>query len=270
VLTIAGVALLPLITAAVVDGVVRTRLALDRGEVRGVHADHIVLVGLGNVGTRVLRQLIDLGLDVVAIDRKPDAPGAKAAERLGVPLIVGDASREETLRAASIETCQALVVVSTDDAVNLQAALHAREMHGDVRVVLRLFDDDFARRVQDAFNINTSRSVSRLCAPAFAASMLDREVLATIPVERHALLVAAVKVLPGSALDGAPLSRADRPESARVISMSAAGSAWVDWSPDPRRVLAAGDEVVVVARRAGLRVLLEQASPPMTELDPAG
>jgi Trk K+ transport system NAD-binding subunit len=270
VLTISGVALLPLITAAVVDGVVKTRLALDRGEVLGVHADHIVLVGLGNVGTRVLRQLLDLGIDVVAIDRTADAAGAKVAERHGVPLIVGDASRDETLRAASIETCRALVVVSTDDAVNLQAALHAREMHSDVRVVLRLFDDDFARRVQAAFNINTSRSVSRLCAPAFAAAMLDRDVLATIPVDRHALLVAAVRVLPGSELDGVPLSRADRPESARVISMSAAGAAWVDWSPDPRRVLAAGDEVVVVARRAGLRVLLEQASPPLGRLDAAG
>ncbi len=47
--------------------------------------------------------------------------------------------------------------------------------------------------------------------------------------------------------------------------MTAAGSEWVDWQPDPRRVLAAGDEVVVVARRAALRVLLGQAGPPVSE-----
>jgi Trk K+ transport system NAD-binding subunit len=272
VLTVTGVALLPLVTAAIVDGVVKTRLALDRGEVLTVHTDHIVLVGLGNVGTRVLRQLTDLGVDVVAIDRNPDARGMKVAAELGVPVIVGDAAREETLRAASIGNCQALVVVSTDDAVNLQAALHARAVRQDMRVVLRLFDDDFARRVQDAFNIDISRSVSRLCAPAFAAAMLERDVLATIPVDRHALMVAAVKVLPGSALDGAPLSQADRPESVRVMAMTAAGEEWVDWSPDHRRVLTAGDEIVVVARRAALRVLLEQATPPLEEprLDPAG
>jgi Trk K+ transport system NAD-binding subunit len=245
--------------------VVKTRLALDRNEIRSVHVDHIVLVGLGNVGTRVLRRLIDLGIDVVAIDKAADARGVKVAQQFGVPVIVGDASREETLRAASIDTCQALVVVSTDDAVNLQAALHARAVRDDMRVVLRLFDDDFARRVQDAFNINISRSVSRLCAPAFAAAMLEREVLATIPVDRHALLVAAVRVLPGSELDGAPLARADRPGSARVIGMSEAGSDWVDWTADPRRVLASGAEVVVVARRAGLRLLLDQAAPPLEE-----
>ncbi|WP_307872761.1 potassium channel family protein [Paractinoplanes ovalisporus] len=260
VLTLAGVALLPLITAAVVDGVVKTRLALDRGEVLKVHSGHIVLVGLGTVGTRVLRQLIDLGLDVVAVDRDPNARGVKVAESLGVPVITGDAAQEETLRAASIDRCQALVVVSTNDAVNLQAALHARAAREDIRVVLRLFDDDFAQRVEAAFNINISRSVSRLCAPAFAAAMREREVLATIPVERHALLVAAVRVMPGSALDGSALEVAERPESTRVIGMTAAGSEWVDWLPDRRRVLAPGDEVVVVARRAGLRALLEEAA----------
>ncbi|MBL7254542.1 potassium channel family protein [Paractinoplanes lichenicola] len=260
VLTLAGVALLPLITAAVVDGVVKTRLALNRGEVLKVHSGHIVLVGLGTVGTRVLRQLIDLGLDVVAIDRDPKARGVKVAESLGVPVVTGDAAQEETLRAASIHHCQSLVVVSTNDAVNLQAALHARAAREDIRVVLRLFDDDFAQRVEAAFNINISRSVSRLCAPAFAAAMREREVLATIPVERHALLVAAVRVMPGSALDGAPLDSAERPESTRVIGMTAAGSEWVDWLPDGRRVLAAGDEIVVVARRAGLRALSEEAA----------
>ena len=262
VLTIAGLALLPLITAAVVEGMVNARLALSSDRVAAGYEDHVVVVGLGNVGTRVLRQLVDLGVQVVAIDRTADARGAKPAEQLGVPFIVGDAATEETLRAASIATSKALVVLSTDDVTNLQAALNARAVRPDLPVVLRLFDDDFARRVQTAFNITISRSVSRLAAPAFAAAMLDRDVLATIPVDRHALLVADVQVCAGSPLEGAPLSRADRPLSVRVIGLTAAGSEWVDWAPDPRRVLASGDRIMIVARRAGLRALVEQATPP--------
>jgi Trk K+ transport system NAD-binding subunit len=98
--------------------------------------------------------------------------------------------------------------------------------------------------------------------------MLDRDVIVTIPVDRHALLVAAVRVLPGSPLDGAPLSEADKPSSVRVIGLSAADSEWVDWSPDHRRILNPGDRVVVVARRAGLRALLEKASPPPIVIGP--
>ncbi len=260
-LTLSGLALLPLITAAVVEGMVNARLALAGGKVRHPQEDHIVLVGLGNVGTRVLRQLHDLGLEVVAIDRKADALGAKVAEQLGVPLIVGDAAREETLRAASVGTCKALVVVSTDDVTNLQAALNARAVRSDLRVVLRLFDGDFARRVQTAFNINISRSVSYLAAPAFAAAMLDREVIATIPVDRHALMVAEVQVLPGSALEGALLSQADRPYNVRVIGLTPVADAVLDWSPDGGQRLVAGARILVVARRAGLRTLVEQATP---------
>ena len=261
-LTIAGVALLPLVTAAVVEGMVNARLALSSGKALRPHTDHIVLVGLGSVGTGVLRQLTDLGLEVVAIDRNPEARGAKVAERLGVEFILGDAAREETLRAASIATCKALVVVSTDDITNLQAALNARAVRPDLRVVLRLFDDDFARRVQIAFNINVSRSVSRLAAPAFAAAMLERDVIVTIPVDRHALLVAEVRVLAGSQLAGEPLRRADRPFSTRVIGLTAAGSERLDWVPDLDHRLAPGDKILVVARRAGLRALADQAIPP--------
>jgi Trk K+ transport system NAD-binding subunit len=265
VLTLSGVALLPLVTAAVVEGVVNARLALSDGRRRHSYTDHIVLVGLGTVGTRVMRQLTDLGLEVVAIDRRSDAYGAKIAQWLGVPLIVGDAGREEALRAASIDSCKALVVLSTDDVTNLKAALQARSARPDLRVVLRLFDSDFARRVQNAFNINTSRSVSRLVAPAFAAAMLDRDVVVTIPVDRHALLVASVLVLPGSPLVGTPLRTADRPLSVRVIGRSAPDSEWVDWSPDLAQPLAAGDRILVVARRAGLRELLQEATPPLQE-----
>jgi Trk K+ transport system NAD-binding subunit len=265
VLTIAGLALIPLITAAVVDGMVNARLALSEGRIAGEMSDHIVLVGLGNVGTQVLRQLTDLGVRVVAIDRVPEARGVKSARRRGIPVIVGDASAEATLQAASIDTCRALVVLSTNDSVNLQAALQSRVARPDLRVVLRLFDDDFAQRVESAFQINVSRSVSRICAPVFAAALLERDVHATIPVDRHAVMVATVTVSAGSTLDGAPLEHADHPGAARVIGMSAAGEEWIDWGPDRRRVLAEGDRILVAARRDGLRGLVELASPPLEQ-----
>ncbi|KUL27641.1 potassium transporter TrkA [Actinoplanes awajinensis subsp. mycoplanecinus] len=259
VLTIAGLALLPLITAAVVDGMVNARLALSQGRPSGPLDDHIVLVGLGNVGTQALRQLHDLGVRVVAIDQNADARGVKSAQKRGIPVIVGDASQEETLQAASIATCRALVVLSTNDPVNLQAALHARAIRQDLRVVLRLFDDDFAQRIESAFQINTSRSVSRLCAPVFAAALLERNVHASIPVGRHAILVGTVTVQPQSELDGAPLSEVDQAGLAKVIAMSASSDEWMDWRPDPRRVLAAGDQILVAARQRGLRALAERS-----------
>ncbi|MGY4682967.1 potassium channel family protein [Micromonospora aurantiaca (nom. illeg.)] len=260
VLNLAGLALIPLITAAVVDGIVNARLALHAGRVQPDRSGHVVMIGLGNIGTRVMAQLHDFGVEVVAIDKNPDARGAPLARRLGVPLIVGDAGREETLRSASVDTCQALVVVSTDDGTNLRAALIARSLDPDLRVVLRLFDGDFAERIQQAFGIGISRSVSYLAAPAFAAALLDRAVVATIPVDRHALLVTEVPVVAGSPLDGSPLSAVARPGEVRLLAHTRPNQK-ADWSADPRMVIQAGDRLTVVARRAGLTALLRETTP---------
>lgn len=262
VLNLAGLALIPLITAAVVDGIVNARLALDPGRMPVDREGHVVVVGLGNVGTRVMRQLIDLGIEVVAIDKDPDARGAPVARRLNVPLIVGDAAQEETLDSAALGSCQALVVVSTDDVANLQAALNAQAVKSDLRVVLRLFDGDFAERIQTAFNMGVSRSVSYLAAPAFSAALLHRSVLATIPVDRHVLLVAEVPVAADSDLVGQEVRAVSRPEGVHVIGLTRAGQNRMEWSPSGRRQIGVGDRLTVVVRRAGLSRLLKQASPP--------
>ncbi|QLQ38211.1 potassium channel family protein [Micromonospora robiginosa] len=272
VLNLAGLALIPLITAAVVDGIVNARLALHAGRIQPDRSGHVVVVGLGNIGTRVMAQLHDFGVEVVVIDKNPDARGAALAHRLGVPVIVGDAGLEETLRSASVDTSQALVVVSTDDGANLRAALIARSLDADLRVVLRLFDGDFAERIQQAFGIGISRSVSYLAAPSFAAALLDRAVIATIPVDRHALLVTEVPVVAGSPLDGRPLGAVARPGEVRLLAHTRSGQK-ADWSVDPRVVLTAGDRLTVVARRAGLTALLRETTPapvaPPTPREPA-
>ncbi|MFI7603709.1 NAD-binding protein [Micromonospora sp. NPDC049366] len=264
VLNLAGLALIPLITAVVVDGIVNARLALHTGRMQPARSGHVVVVGLGNVGTRVMAQLREYDVEVVAIDKDPEPRGGALARQLEVPLITGDAALPETLESASVADCQALVVVSTDDVANLESALAARDLRRDLRVVLRLFDGDFAGRVEEAFGLGVSRSVSYLAAPAFIGALTERAVIATIPVGRHALPVAEVPVAVGSELDGRPLSAVFRAGQVRVIARTPAGGARTIWwrDLDPRQVIFAGDRLTVVARRAGLDWLTRQCAPP--------
>lgn len=261
VLTFSGLALIPLVTAAVVDGIVNARLAIDKGRLHTEREGHIVVIGLGNVGSRVIRQLHAFGLEVVAIDKDPDARGATIAEQLDIPVIVGDGARTETLNMASVSKAQALVMVTTDDVTNLEAALNAREIRPDLHVVLRLYDNDLAERIQRVFGIGVTRSVSHLAAPTFAAAMLDREVLATLPVARVALMVAEVAVAAGSPLVGQPVSAVNQPHLVRVISRTPAEQSRPVLSPPLDEPLAAGDRVTVVAQKRGLNWLVKQASP---------
>jgi Trk K+ transport system NAD-binding subunit len=267
-LTFDGMAFLPVVTAAVVGARLTGSL---RGPDRPL-SGHVIVAGLGNVGTRVAAQLHDLGVDVVCVDRDEHAAGVRLAHRLGMRVVIGETHREETLRAAGIRTSQALVSVTDSDAVNLETALHARALAADLRLVLRLSDDDLAERVQNTVGNTISRSVPYLAAPAFAAAMLEHQVLRTIPVGRHVLLIADVGVTAGGGLVGQPVRSVHRAGEVRVIALrrapgpepAAGPEQEVDWAPPADYRLAAQDRIYVLATRAGLsQVLAEsQAGPP--------
>ena len=259
-LTFVSIGVIPVLTAMVVDSVVRARLRIEAGGLVEPLSDHIVVVGLGDVGTRVVRALDDLGITVVGIDRDPQARGVRLARSRRIPLIIGDATHADVLNASSVATCRTLVVVSTDDASNLETALLGRTANPAVRVVMRLFDGEFADRVQRAFSINVSQSVSYLAAPAFAAALLGRQVLGTIPVERHVLLVAEVPVGAESVLESMTVGDLQRPHETRIIAIRAADER-VLWAPPPGRPLRRTDQLVVIATRAGLSTLLNHAAP---------
>jgi Trk K+ transport system NAD-binding subunit len=260
-LTFDGMAFLPVVTATVVGA----RLT---GSLHGRElpmTDHVIVAGLGAVGSRIVGQLRDLGVPVVGIDKNERASGVALARRLGARVIIGETHREETLRTAGITTCQSLVSVTSSDTVNLETALQARALAGNVRVVLRLTDDDLAARVQDTLGLTISRSVPYLAAPAFAAAMLDHQVLRTIPLGRHVLLIADVPVAAGADLAGRPLEEVHRAGQARVIALRRADAAEAEWSPAREYMVSPGDRLYVLATRAGLSRVLARSQPPQGE-----
>jgi Trk K+ transport system NAD-binding subunit len=261
-LTIVSVALIPVLTAAVVDAMVNARLRLAAGGLTEPIEGHLVVVGLGNVGTRVMQALHEAGVDVVGVDRSERARGVPVARELQIPLIIGDATREETLRSASVQTCRALVVVSVDDVNNLETALLGRAIQPGVWVVLRLFDGDFADRVQQAFQIILSRSVSYLAAPTFAAAMLGQQIIDVIPIGRRVLVVAEVPIGDRCELEGEPVEALYRPHQVRLLGIRTGRGEQTLWSPPRQRQLLRTDRVLVVATRAGLSWVLDATAEP--------
>ncbi|WP_107439656.1 potassium channel family protein, partial [Streptomyces phaeoluteigriseus] len=195
-----GLLLLPVLLAAVLEGLgtFRTAGALRRPP-RGL-GGHVVLLGLGKIGTRVLTRLRELDIPVVCVELAPEARGVAVARRLRVPVVLGDVTQEGVLEAAKIHRAHALLAVTSSDTTNLEAALYGRSLRPDLRVVLRLYDDDFATAVYRTLRaahpqaLTRSRSVTHLAAPSFAGAMMGRQILGAIPVERRVLLFAVLEV----------------------------------------------------------------------------
>ncbi|MEU2774795.1 NAD-binding protein [Streptomyces sp. NPDC007162] len=257
-----GLLLLPVLLAAVLEalGTFRTTSAL-RKPPRGL-SGHVVLLGLGKIGTRVLTRLHELHVPVVCVESDPDARGLAVARRLRVPVVLGDVTQEGVLEAAKIHRAQALLAVTSADTTNLEAVLYARSVRPDLKAVLRLYDDDFATAVYRTLRtahpraITRSRSVSYLAAPSFAGAMLGRQILGAIAVERKVLLVAVLGVGGHPQLEGRTVEGAFRVGAWRVLGLE--GRAGV---ADGGYVMRGGDRVVVAATRRGLAELSGRVPP---------
>lgn len=257
-----GISIVPVVTATVVEAVVNSRLAAaGLGKPRHI-ADHVVVVGLGNVGTRVVAQLQGMSVDVVGVDSDANARGVPLARQTHTPIVIGDASQAKTLKDARVHTCRALVTVTSNDATNLTVALQGREMRQKLRVVLRLADNDLAKRVERKFDITIYQSVADLAAPTFVAAMLRLDVLQTIPVGQHrVLLIAEVPIQAGSSLDGGAIHNVNEPGEVSVIAVTPRATGTLTLPASPRHLLASDDKLIIVATRAGLgRVLIRSGA----------
>ncbi|MGW8062351.1 potassium channel family protein [Streptomyces ziwulingensis] len=272
-----GLLLLPVLLAAVLEalGTFRSASAL-RKPPRGL-GGHVVLLGLGKIGTRVLTRLREMDIPVVCVEADPEARGMATARRLRVPVVLGDVTQEGVLEAAKIHRAHSLLALTSADTTNLEAVLYARSVRSGLRVVLRLYDDDFATAVYRTLRaahpgaLTRSRSVTHLSAPAFAGAMMGRQILGAIPVERRVLLFAAVKVAGHPQLEGKTVGEAFRAGAWRVLALEVSDGGPGDeagaggegpresrlvWELPDTYVLRSEDRVVLAATRRGLAELL--------------
>ncbi|WAM00489.1 potassium channel family protein [Streptomyces sp. Je 1-369] len=263
-----GLLLLPILFAAVLEalGTFRTASSLRRPP-RGL-SGHVVLLGLGKIGTRVLARLRELDIPVVCVEADPEARGISLARRLRVPTVIGDVTEEGVLEAAKVHRAHALLALTSADTINLEAALYARSVKPDLRVALRLYDDEFATAVYRTLRaahpgaLTRSRSVSALAAPAFAGAMMGRQILGALPVERSVLLFAALDVSLQPQLTGRRIAEVFRPGAWRVVALERASHqdpnlpSGLEWELDPSYELRPEDRVVLAATRQGLAELL--------------
>lgn len=182
---------------AVVDGVVRfahlffAKKASEK-EWTEVIAEsmrgHIIICGAGRVGFRIATQLSALGKEVVVIEKREDAPFATQLQDLNVPVLVDDARNPKALQRLNVKHAQAIVCCTDDDLGNINVGLDARRLNPEIRIVMRLFDEDLAERVRENFRAE-AHSTSVLSGQTMALSSLDPRIVHSFTVGAHLMVV---------------------------------------------------------------------------------
>ena len=276
-LMFAGVTTTAVLVAFIADALLSRRLSHSAGRRKVRHLrHHVIVVGLGSFGIRVVSDLTAAGYDVAVIERDDDNRYLSTADRLAVPVIFGDATLRQTLESARIDEARAVAVLTQDDVVNIETGIVLQEMLGprtmpevnrpDVPIVLRVYDRALGAAVAQRFGFESVRSTVDLATPWFIGAALGLQVLSTFSVGQRSFMVGGVSVKLGSELDG--MRMVDLSTQTRVIVITRPGTP-VRLHPRRDTRLRAGDTAYLVGPYRELLATLRKGQD-VTQTDVTG
>ncbi|MEI8289184.1 MAG: NAD-binding protein [Verrucomicrobiota bacterium] len=133
---------------------------------------HLIVCGLGHVGERVYSLLAALGEHVVVINDISPLFWQEMETGQNSQLVLGDARNDRILQQAGIGTARAILIVTGNDMTNVSIAADARKLNPNIRIVMRMFDQELADHLEPALGIDRVFSTSALAAPGFVAAAL--------------------------------------------------------------------------------------------------
>lgn len=224
VLILMGAALVAIATALLTNALVSRRLeqSLGRQRLTGMR-DHIVVIGLGSVGSKVAMDLHAAGHEVAVIDSgdgRRFIPQMRAAR---IPVLIGDATLAETQVGAGIERAAGVAVLTSDDLVNIEMGLAVRGVIGEreVPIALRVFSRNLARVIGSGLDAGVARSIAELAMPWFVGETLGLEVLGTFYIDTSLFMAIGVDCISGGRLEG--IAPAQVGPSIRVVAVRRGG-----------------------------------------------
>ena len=219
--------------------------------------NHHILVGLGHLGFHVVEHLKGaMNQSMAVIELNPSTDLLNKVQQMDIPIIADDASREFVLEAAGVRRASSIILCIQDDAVNLKIALKARSMNPNIRVVIRVFDDDFAQALTKQFGF-IALSGTGLAAPAFAASATDSEITRPISIEGESLSLARITISPGCSLEGKTVGQIEDGYFVSVILVRHNGQS--DFHPTDSHPVISEDLLAVLGRPDRLHQLIHDS-----------
>jgi Trk K+ transport system NAD-binding subunit len=216
----------------------------------------VVLCGLGRVGWRVLDSLRAAGLPAVVIDIKTEPNDPRLA---GVTVFRGDCRQVELLERAGVKDARAVVIVTSDDLVNISTALLARKMNPDARVVVRMFNQNLVARFTGAVKNTVALSVSALVAPVIALTAVSGDTLGAFKLDDGPRQISELVAVEDSPLLGKRIAElAAAHDLIPLVHTPAIGPPRLLHAVNGDAVLAPGDRLVVCGPPQALQRLLQR------------
>jgi voltage-gated potassium channel len=220
---------------------------------------HYIICGAGRVGRSAARELARRPVAFVVIDHNEAKAARYAQDWL---LLLGDATKEQTLREAHIERARGLVAATTTDATNLYIILTARELNPKLKIIARASEEDAEKHLLKAgadFIVSPYSFAGQRIAQTFlrphVVSFLDT---ATTHLGMD-LEIGEISVGPGSGFAGKTIETSRIRQERGVIVLAIKRGQGMRFNPSPDDRIEAGDFLIAMGEPSQLRQVEQMA-----------
>jgi Trk K+ transport system NAD-binding subunit len=161
------------------------------------HDGPVIVCGLGRVGWPVLNYCKALGWKVIAVDTQCPASDPRLA---GIEYYQGSYRDPAVLQKLKLNEARGIILLANDDLNNLAACLEIRRLCADIRIVVRLFNENLVNKLSNTIKNVIALSSSRLSGPLLASTALSGDVLARFESNGTDWHVERIEVEPESTL----------------------------------------------------------------------
>lgn len=222
---------------------------------------HYIICGAGRVGRSAARELARKPVPFVMIESRGEKAALFEQEFL---TLVGDATKEETLRQVNIEHAAGLVAATTLDATNIYIVLTARGLNPKLKIIARASEEGAekhlltagADQVVSPYGFAGHRIAQAFLRP-FVLDFLD---MATARAGKPGLEIEEVRIADGSQLVGQTIESSRIRQETGVMVLAIHRGDGTRFNPAPEDRIQAGDCLIALGEPPALGRLEAAAS----------
>lgn len=220
------------------------------GESSTSRKDSFLVCGLGSLGQYCVSILKEFAVTVNAIEAS-QAPIWEIPDLTDLVdcLLIGDCRQPKLLEQAGIRDCRAILLVTSDERVNIAAAFAARSLNPNIRLVVRSAQENLNELLGHQLGNFIAFEATQLPAPSFALAALDSETQGLFTLEKQRLRITTTHVQPDHHWCDLRLLYELNTPNRRVLrhfraTVMPPANSFYQWDPDTR--VQAGDTITYI------------------------
>ena len=198
----------------------------------------VVIIGAGRVGRAAAKSLDERGIDYRIIDKNPEII------RDNEKYILGDAADHDVLERAGLEEAHTALITTHSDDINIYLTIYCRQLVPNMEIVSRA---NFEK------NVNTLHRAGSDFVMSYA-SMGSNSIFNIIEGQDVLVLAEGLNIFNhkvNKSLDGKSLIQSDIRKDTGCSVMAIKCQDGMEVSPEPKRVLQTGEELILIGSPAG-------------------